>query len=110
MAFELPNIRYRRTPSGRLAKRLGVRQSSTAFRRTKSDRRFQSHPQISMGLINILFVAITLTTVIRAAESPAPCRIEVIEKNSGWPVPLVELRTTHSMRFVTDNAGVIAFD
>jgi hypothetical protein len=40
----------------------------------------------------------------------APCRLEVIEKGSGWPVPLVELRTTHNARFVTDNAGVIAFD
>jgi hypothetical protein len=39
-----------------------------------------------------------------------PCRIEVVEKGSGWPVPLVELRTTHNVRFVTDNAGVIAFD
>ena len=39
-----------------------------------------------------------------------PCRIEVVEKGSGWPVPLVELRTTHQVRFVTDNAGVIAFD
>ncbi len=38
------------------------------------------------------------------------CRIEVVEKGSGWPVPLVELRTTHHIRFVTDNAGVIAFD
>ncbi|MEZ6087744.1 MAG: hypothetical protein R3C05_06920 [Pirellulaceae bacterium] len=39
-----------------------------------------------------------------------PCRIEVIEEGSGWPVPLVELRTTHNVRFVTDNAGVVAFD
>lgn len=39
-----------------------------------------------------------------------PCRIEIVEKGSGWPVPLVELRTTHNVRFVTDNAGVIAFD
>lgn len=38
------------------------------------------------------------------------CRIEVTEKGSGWPVPLVELRTTNQTRFVTDNAGVIAFD
>ncbi len=44
------------------------------------------------------------------AEAPAPCRIEVVEQGSGWPVPLVELRTTHQVRFVTDNAGVIAFD
>lgn len=39
-----------------------------------------------------------------------PCRIEVVEKGSGWPVPLVELRTVHQVRFITDNAGVIAFD
>ena len=39
-----------------------------------------------------------------------PCRIEVVERGSGWPVPLVELRTTNHVRFVTDNAGVIAFD
>lgn len=47
-----------------------------------------------------------------AAEKSKPglCRIEVIEQGSGWPVPLVELRTTHNVRFVTDNAGVIAFD
>lgn len=44
------------------------------------------------------------------AVGAAPCRIEVVEKGSGWPVPLVELRTTHHARLVTDNAGVIAFD
>lgn len=44
------------------------------------------------------------------AEAGSPCRIEVVEQGSGWPVPLVELRTTHQARFVTDNAGVIAFD
>lgn len=47
------------------------------------------------------------------AEAASPsqlCRIEVVEKGSGWPVPLVELRTTHQARFFTDNAGVIAFD
>jgi hypothetical protein len=33
-----------------------------------------------------------------------------VEAGTGWPVPLVELRTTHQVRFVTDNAGVIAFD
>ena len=45
-----------------------------------------------------------------AVAAIEPCRIEVVEKGSGWPVPLVELRTTHNVRFVTDNAGVIAFD
>jgi hypothetical protein len=44
------------------------------------------------------------------AFAAASCRIEVVEKVTGWPVPLVELRTTHNVRFVTDNAGLIAFD
>lgn len=44
------------------------------------------------------------------ASAVEPCRIEVIETTTGWPVPLVELRTTHNVRLVTDNAGVIAFD
>ena len=39
-----------------------------------------------------------------------PCRIEIVEQGSGWPVPLVELRTTHHARFVSDNGGYIAFD
>ncbi|HAV64157.1 MAG TPA: hypothetical protein DCY13_17550 [Verrucomicrobiales bacterium] len=44
------------------------------------------------------------------AATPAPCRIEIVEEGAGWPVPLIELRTTHNVRFVSDNAGVIAFD
>jgi len=39
-----------------------------------------------------------------------PCEIDVVEKGSGWPVPLVELRTVHQVRFISDNAGVVAFD
>ena len=45
-----------------------------------------------------------------AVTATQPCRIEIVEAGSGWPVPLVELRTTHHQRFVTDNAGVIAMD
>lgn len=43
-------------------------------------------------------------------HAAGPCRIEVVEQGTGWPVPLVELRTIHNVRFVTDNAGVIACD
>ena len=47
-----------------------------------------------------------------ADEPPASryCAIKVVEKGTGWPVPLVELRTNHQARFVTDNAGVVAVD
>src|SRR5829696_813212 len=59
-----------------------------------------------------LAVLLALVPGARAAGPPAAkaCRIEVVEKGSGWPVPLVELRTTHHVRLVTDNAGVVAFD
>jgi len=39
-----------------------------------------------------------------------PCRIDVVDQATGWPVPLVALETTHGVRFVSDNRGVIAFD
>src|ERR1044071_4265822 len=58
-----------------------------------------------------MMLEVLLGSLVAIASAAAPaCRIEVVEKGSGWPVPLVELRTTHSVRFVTDNAGVIAFD
>jgi hypothetical protein len=64
--------------------------------------------------ILVVFLFVLAATVgfeqphsLRAAE---PCCIRVIDKSNGWPVPLVELTTTHNVRFVTDNAGVIAFD
>jgi hypothetical protein len=50
------------------------------------------------------------SAVLRAAAAPEPCRIEIVERGTGWPVPLVELRTTHNVRLVSDNAGVVAFD
>lgn len=55
-------------------------------------------------------VLLSLLT-LAAAVSPAvvvPCRIRVVEKESGWPVPLVQLVTVNGIRFVTDNAGVVA--
>jgi hypothetical protein len=45
-----------------------------------------------------------------AARAAAPCRIEVVDRENGWPVPLVELSTTNDLRLVTDNAGLIALD
>jgi hypothetical protein len=58
-----------------------------------------------------IFVALFLGNAFSScAATPSICRIEVVEKGTDWPVPLVELRTTHLVRFVTDNAGIIAFD
>jgi hypothetical protein len=44
----------------------------------------------------------------RAAE-PAYAEIRVIDADTGRGVPLVELETVNSLKFVTDNAGRIAF-
>src|SRR5215510_11228330 len=73
------------------------------------------HPR-SSGQYPIPFTLAALALLVMTCsigESVAalqPCRIEVVEKGTDWPVSLVELRTTHNVRFVTDNAGVIAFD
>lgn len=51
-----------------------------------------------------------LPCLLAAALPAAPTRIEVVDREDGWPVPGVELRTTHGLRLVSDNAGVIAAD
>ena len=65
--------------------------------------------RVMLGIATAAIGGIALMAAERSLP-PKPCRIEVVEKGSGWPVPLVELRTTHLVRFVTDNAGVVAFD
>ncbi len=54
----------------------------------------------------------SLTAILCVGDlhSAEPCCIKVVDASNDWPVPLVELRTTHQVRFVSDNAGIIAFD
>lgn len=52
----------------------------------------------------------TAQPVGKADKPSIPCRIRIIDKENHWPVSMVELRTTHNVRFVSDNAGLIAFD
>ena len=54
-----------------------------------------------------ILAALSCISDLHSAE---PCSIKIIDASNGWPVPLVELRTTHQVRFVSDNTGVIAFD
>lgn len=54
------------------------------------------------------FIFILLLT--RLALAAEPCRIEIVDKENGWPVPLVELTSTHETRHVSDNLGLIAID
>lgn len=56
----------------------------------------------------LLLMAGVTGTSIAAGENLF--QIRIMDQSCGWPVPLVELRTTHEMRFVSDNAGIIAID
>ncbi|MBM3825414.1 MAG: hypothetical protein FJ410_01625 [Verrucomicrobia bacterium] len=52
----------------------------------------------------------TLLCLLQATLAAAPVRVEAVDREDGWPVPGVELRTTHGLRLVSDNAGLIAAD
>jgi len=45
-----------------------------------------------------------------AGAGQLPCTIQVLDEQTQWPVPMVELKTVHNVRLVSDNAGLIAFD
>jgi hypothetical protein len=62
-----------------------------------------SRPAAALAVTLLASIALPVLAV-------EPCRIEVLEKDNGWRVPLVELRTLNNVRFVSDDAGVIAFD
>lgn len=65
---------------------------------------------VTCAVLSVSPVLFGMDADANASSVMKPCRIQVVEKGSGWPVPLVELSTTHNVRFVTDNAGVVAFD
>lgn len=65
---------------------------------------------MSIRVTIALLLTFLSSTVCASVYSAELCCIKIIDESNGWPVPLVELRTTHQMRFVSDNAGIIAFD
>jgi hypothetical protein len=68
-------------------------------------------PFAALSVAVALCLSAAISTNLRAADnSSSPFRIEVIDAENGWPVPLVELTTVHDVKFYTDNAGVVAFD
>ncbi|HEX3601073.1 MAG TPA: hypothetical protein VHU84_13065 [Lacipirellulaceae bacterium] len=63
------------------------------------------------SLAAILFALVAGASLCaRAAPPPAACQLQVVDKETHWPVPMVELETVHYVKFVTDNAGRVAFD
>lgn len=53
---------------------------------------------------------LALLLIPGTAWAVQPCRIEIVDKENGWPVPMVELVTTHQLSHVSDNLGLIAID
>jgi len=64
-------------------------------------------PRCFIAACFFVLIAVKCADETLAAE---PFRIRVVDDENDWPVPLVEFRTTHDVRFVSDNAGVIAVD
>ncbi len=60
--------------------------------------------------MNLAILLATLLAASPAPDGPAPFAIEVVDEQTGRGVPLVELTTVHNVTYVTDSAGVVAFD
>lgn len=58
----------------------------------------------------LISIGAFLTFDVDLADAGEPFRIEVVDEENGWPVPLVKLRTTHGVELISDNAGIVAFD
>ena len=69
------------------------------------------HRQVTVGwMLHLLSFGLCAWGVCeRTVQADEPCRLEIVDQE-GWPVPLVELRTVHGVRLVSDNAGLICFD
>lgn len=70
----------------------------------------QAMPTLKSLAVALFVLLSPLSLIAGKANGEQLFKIRVLEKQSGWPVPLVELTTTHEVRFVSDNDGVIAFD
>ena len=56
-----------------------------------------------------LSIAIVIAAIL-PVSAKEPFAIHVVDEATGRPVPLVELETVNHLRFVTDNAGMVAFN
>ncbi|MHC4302312.1 MAG: hypothetical protein ACYS7Y_34055 [Planctomycetota bacterium] len=75
-----------------------------------------SRPRIAPAVMFLAFVWSGLSIAAGGAPSSAPgpsenyFTIQVVDRRSGRGVPLVELRTTSNIRYITDSNGIVAFD
>lgn len=64
----------------------------------------------TIAAVVVLFACLCSSRSQAQSANRAPCIIQILDRETRWPVPLVELRTNHQVRLITDNAGRIAFD
>jgi len=62
-----------------------------------------------LGVIVISIIQQNLCAETVASANPY-FRIEIVDSENNWAVPLVELKTVDQARYISDNAGVIAFN
>ncbi len=60
--------------------------------------------------MNSPMTTLLLSFLLAADATSAPFAIEVVDDQTGRGVPLVELTTTSGASYVTDSAGLVAFD
>lgn len=61
-------------------------------------------------LLPLALLILASFSPVAAARSARPFGIEVVDEATGRGVPLVELRTVHSVRYYTDSNGLAAID
>lgn len=61
-------------------------------------------------LMLTLSAGLTLGAAAQSTPPATPFALEVVDEATGRGVPLVELKTVHSVRFLTDSNGIAAID
>jgi hypothetical protein len=78
-----------------------------------------THARFAISVLSVLASVMPVSTASAGGpDGPQPVpparprvfRIQVVDDETGWGVPLVELRTVNQIRFVTDSNGIVAFD
>lgn len=75
----------------------------------------KSHPGIVLTTVLLVFISPCLVMALEqrpSASRDSSCKyfkIQVVDRQTGRGVPLVELRTTNNIRYFTDSNGIVAF-
>ena len=62
----------------------------------------------TLAFVKLKFLLVAVLPFVAFAEDPFVIR--VVDGATGRGVPMVELSTVHGVTYITDNAGLVAFD